>query len=145
MAKFFKYRTLDMLREDVEQLGVNVRLEDELRACMEPLDVGGRTVGNRFAIHPMEGCDGELDGKPGELTIRRWERFGAGGAKLIWGEATAVAEEARANTRQLLINEDNLGSLADMLEVTRKAHRESIGDDGDLLIGLQLTHSGRYS
>ena len=145
MAKFFKYKTLDMLREEVERLGVGVRLEDELRACLEPLEIGGRTVGNRFAIHPMEGCDGELDGKPGELTIRRWERFGAGGAKLIWGEATAVADEVRANTRQLLINEENLSSLADMLERTRKAHRHSVGDDSDLLIGLQLTHSGRYS
>ena len=145
MAKFFKYKTLDMLREDIEQLGVGVRIEDELRACLEPLEIGGRKVGNRFAIHPMEGCDGELDGKPGELTIRRWERFGAGGAKLIWGEATAVADEVRANTRQLLINDGNLASLADMLERTRKAHRDSVGDDSDLLIGLQLTHSGRYS
>ena len=25
------------------------------------------------------------------------------------------------------------------------AHREAYGDDSDLLVGLQLTHSGRYS
>ena len=53
----------------------------------------------------MEGCDGTLDGQPGELTLRRYRRFGAGGAKLIWGEAAAVVEEGRANPRQLLVNE----------------------------------------
>ena len=53
-------------------------------------DRRSRTVGNRWCIHPMEGCDGELDGTPGELTFRRYVRFGAGGAKIIWGEACAV-------------------------------------------------------
>jgi NADPH2 dehydrogenase len=32
-----------------------------------------------------------------------------------------------------------------MLEQCRRAHRETFGRDDDLLIGLQLTHSGRYS
>ena len=32
-----------------------------------------------------------------------------------------------------------------MVDDCRKAHREAIGDDSDLLFGLQLTHSGRYS
>ncbi len=68
-----------------------------------------RTVGNRFAIHPMEGCDGTLDGAPDELTFRRWARFGAGGAKLLWGEAVAIDPDARANTRQLLISEQQSG------------------------------------
>ena len=71
--------------------------------------VGGRTVGNRLAIQPMEGCDGNPDGTPGELTLRRYRRFGAGGAKLIWGEACAVVPEGRANPRQLLINERHGG------------------------------------
>src|SRR5262249_22642558 len=30
-------------------------------------------------------------------------------------------------------------------EMCRQAHRESMGRDDDLLVGLQLTHSGRYS
>ena len=44
---------------------------------------------------------------PGELTFRRYRRFGAGGAKLIWGEAAAVVPEGRANPRQLVINAAN--------------------------------------
>src|SRR5581483_10875958 len=93
---------------------------------------------------PMEGCDGTLDGKPDELTFRRYRRFGAGGAKLIWGEAAAVIEEGRANTRQLLVSEETLPDLAAMLDACRQAHREAVGDDSDLVVGLQLTHSGRY-
>ena len=93
----------------------------------------------------MEGCDGELDGSPGELTFRRYRRFGAGGAKLIWGEAAAVVPEARANSRQLMIAPSTAPALGRLLSVTRKAHAEAVGSDDHLLVGLQLTHSGRYS
>ena len=143
--RFFNYKTLDDLQQDIRRLGVSVRLESRLERCFQPLQIGNRTAGNRLAVHPMEGCDGETDGKPGELTLRRWERFGAGGAKLIWGEATAVSEEARANKRQLVINKANLRDLEAMLARTRKAHRAVCETDRGLLVGLQLTHSGRYS
>ena len=93
----------------------------------------------------MEGCDAEPDGSPGELTFRRFRRFGAGGAKLIWGEACAVVPEGRANPRQLVINEKNLDSLARLVQLARTAHIEANDRDDDLLLGLQLTHSGRYS
>jgi 2,4-dienoyl-CoA reductase-like NADH-dependent reductase (Old Yellow Enzyme family) len=93
----------------------------------------------------MEGCDGNPDGSPGELTFRRYERFGAGGAKLIWGEACAVTEDGRANPRQIVLNESTRDAFARMVSACRKAHHEANGDDADLAIGLQLTHSGRYS
>jgi 2,4-dienoyl-CoA reductase-like NADH-dependent reductase (Old Yellow Enzyme family) len=98
-----------------------------------------------MAVHPMEGCDGTLEGAPGELTERRWRGFGAGGAKIIWGEATAVVPEARANPRQLLLNDDTAPAIAQLLAGTRGAHRQRFGRDDDLLVGLQLTHSGRWS
>src|SRR5437763_6844933 len=93
----------------------------------------------------MEGCDCTLDGKPDELTVRRYRRFGNGGAKLIWGEAAAVLEEGRANPRQLLLTEDTAPDVERLLRGCRQAHREALGADGDLVVGLQLTHSGRYS
>ena len=62
-------------------------------------------VGNRFCILPMEGWDGTKDGKPTELTRRRWKNFGLSGAKMIWGgEAIAIRHDGRANPNQLLIN-----------------------------------------
>src|ERR1035438_9295199 len=82
-------------------------------------------------------------GQPDDLVFRRYERFGAGGAKLIWGEATAVLDEGRANPRQLLINDQTALGLGKMLQICRQAHRRIHGADDDLLVGLQLTHSGR--
>src|SRR5262249_54614541 len=111
----------------------------------QPVNVGPLRAGNRLCIQPMEGCDGTLEGRPDELTYRRFQRFGAGGAKLIWGEATAVLDEARANPRQLLINEQTAPDLERMLRGCHQAHRTAFGSDDDLIVGLQLTHSGRYS
>src|SRR5712664_3979229 len=69
----------------------------------QPLRVNHLNLGNRFAIQPMEGWDGTADGRPTVLTFRRWGRFGASGAKLIWGgEAVAVSHDDRANPNQLL-------------------------------------------
>ncbi|WP_169975273.1 oxidoreductase [Tautonia rosea] len=145
MSRYFKYKAADALLADARAMGLDLRLSDDLSPLASPLSVGGRTIGNRLAIHPMEGCDGERDGNPGELTLRRYRRFGDGGAKLIWGEAAAVVPEGRANTRQLVCDEARAGGLAQLLEQCRQSHHEAWGDDSDLLVGLQLTHSGRYS
>ena len=111
-----------------------------------PLSFNGVTIGNRFAIHPMEGWDGTPDGRPTELTIRRWRNFGRSGAKLIWGgEAVAVVHQGRANPNQLLINENTRDALAQLREALIDEHRQAVGSTDGLLIGLQLTHSGRYS
>jgi len=69
----------------------------------QPLPTAVRGVGNRFAILPMEGWDGTEDGRPSELTLRRWQRFGASGAKLIWGgEAVAVAPRRAGESQPTL-------------------------------------------
>ncbi len=100
---------------------------------------------NRFCILPMEGWDGNPDGSPSELTFRRWQHFGASGAKLIWGgEAVAVRHDGRANPNQLLINPANLAYIANLRQELVEAH-EAQGHGKDIYIGLQLTHSGRFS
>ncbi|MBL8382116.1 MAG: NADH:flavin oxidoreductase [Burkholderiales bacterium] len=110
-----------------------------------PLAADGFTIGNRFAIQPMEGWDGLPDGKPSENTIRRWRHFGLSGAKMIWGgEAVAVRHDGRANPNQLTMTAENQASIAALRETLVAAHREAMGDDRDLVIGLQLTHSGRF-
>lgn len=145
MSRFFKYKSPDELLAAASELGVDLDIADSVEPLFQPLIIGSRTVGNRLVIHPMEGCDGTLDGLPGELTYRRYERFGAGGAKLIWGEATAIVDEGRANSRQLLLADHTRSALETMLADCRRAHRAAGGDDRDLLVGLQLTHSGRYA
>jgi NADPH2 dehydrogenase len=110
-----------------------------------PMKVGVFSVGNRYCIHPMEGWDGEPDGRPSELTARRWRNFGRSGAKLIWGgEAVAVQHDGRANPNQLCCKPENESALAALLAVLVDAHRERFGETSDLLVGLQLTHSGRF-
>lgn len=145
MARYFHFRTAEQLQQAAELLQAEIYLQDDLSPLWQPITIGRYRLGNRLCIQPMEGCDGTLEGAPDELTFRRYRRFGAGGAKLIWGEATAVLPEARANPRQLCWSPENLPALERLLVECRRAHRQIWGDDADLLVGLQLTHSGRYS
>ncbi len=111
----------------------------------EPGAIGSFTVGNRWCIHPMEGWDAREDGTPSEHTFRRWENFGKSGAKLIWGgEAAAVVPEGRGNPNQMLAVSSNRRGLAELLDRLRQVHLEKFGETDDLLVGLQLTHSGRF-
>ncbi len=114
----------------------------------KPVSIGDRRIGNRFATHPMEGWDAEANGLPSEYTLRRWSNFGRSGAKLIWGgEAFAVQGDGRANPRQLYNNPaaNVAGGLSQLLAATRQAHQTAGDRIDDLMIGLQLTHSGRFS
>jgi NADPH2 dehydrogenase len=104
-----------------------------------------RSLSNRFAVLPMEGWDGTADGHPTDLTRRRWRNFGRSGAKLIWGgEAVAVRHDGRANARQLVINERTVTDIAGLRQILLNAHQEQMGEVDSPLIGLQLTHSGRF-
>jgi 2,4-dienoyl-CoA reductase-like NADH-dependent reductase (Old Yellow Enzyme family) len=138
-------------RSYLAALGVDVPFDPELEtgpaaALARPYQENGLSVGNRFAVLPMEGWDGTADGRPSDLTFRRWRRFGLGGAKLIWGgEAVAIRADGRANPNQLLLTEATLPDLAALRTALGDEHRRHFGRDDDLLVGLQLTHSGRFS
>lgn len=141
----FRYRSLDELRADVAERDHTIAVADAFARIADQVRIGDRVASNRMAVHPMEGCDGNLDGTPGELTFRRWRRFATGGAALLWGEATAVVPEARANPRQLLISPATAPELRRLLDETRAARRERFGSADGFVVGLQLTHSGRWS
>ncbi|HUU19339.1 MAG TPA: FAD-dependent oxidoreductase [Sedimentisphaerales bacterium] len=130
--------------EDLEQLGsrLGVRIEaaEDVSILAEPVRAGKLLIPNSLAVHPMEGCDGDSQGRPGKLTLRRYERFAAGGAGLIWAEATAVVPEGRANPRQLWLHEENKDCFAAMVKMMRE-----VAPEHKPVIVLQLTHSGRYS
>ncbi len=123
------------------ELGIELPFDAELEPN-GPLAQPVGAVGNRFAVLPMEGWDGTDDGRPTDLVRRRWRRFGESGAKLIWGgEAVAVVPEGRANPHQLVISEE----LGELREELVGAHQSRHGSASDLVVGLQLTHSGRFS
>ena len=144
-------KTLDAFAAHLTACGADLpfdrRLESGSAAPLaQPLEAAGLRAGNRWAILPMEGWDGTPDGRPSDLTFRRWRHFGVSGAKLIWGgEAVAVRHDGRANPNQLVIAEHTLADLEELRQTLVTAHRESGGATDDLVIGLQLTHSGRYA
>ncbi len=146
------FKTLAEFQAYLHQLGLQLPLEAGLECgAAAPLAQSctlrnGFTIGNRFCILPMEGWDGTADGRPTAATQRRWQHFGLSGAKLIWGgEAVAVRHDGRANPNQLLINEKNLRALAELRQSLIAVHEREYRTSSDLLVGLQLTHSGRYS
>ncbi len=146
-----RLKTADDFRDHVKSLGIDLPLDEELLVgkaspLSQSIESSAGTIGNRFTILPMEGWDGTTDGHPTDLTRRRWKNFGLSGAKLIWGgEAVAVQPEGRANPNQLMINHSTLGSLEQLRTILVDAHRQSFGSTDDLVVGLQLTHSGRFA
>ena len=142
-------RSADDLRGYLSEIGVELSFDETVSTgdsspFAQLYSVYGRTLSNRFAVLPMEGWDGSPDGHPTDFVRRRWTRFGQSGAKLIWGgEAVAVRDDGRANPNQLVINTQTVGEIGDLRDFLVDAHRQQFGSD-DLLIGLQLTHSGRF-
>ena len=139
----FLYKSLDELREDMTRMGLDIPVSSDVAVLFRPIAIGNKTVSNRLAINPMEGCDGTPEGKPSDLTRRRYRRFGKGGAGLVWYEATAVVNEGRANPRQLQINKETWADVAATLRELLEA-AEAAGHGRPYSV-LQLTHSGRYS
>lgn len=149
--KVSKLKTVEDFRTRLEELAIEMPIDGSILTTeqgsplAESLKIGDFNVGNRWCIHPMEGWDANRDGTASELTQRRWHRFGESGAKLIWGgEAMAVQPDGRANANQLMALETSRQSLTDLRETLESAHCEKFGTSDDLLIGAQLTHSGRF-
>ena len=107
--------------------------------------INGKRPGNRIVIHPMEGWDGTTSGGVTDEMRRRWKRFGESGAKMICGaEAMAVRPDGRANPNQIIITENNKAGIAELMSILKTAHAAMYGTTDDLVIGFQLTHSGRF-
>lgn len=144
-------KTIDQFRGRLHDLRISLPVDEDVEAgpsgiLSQPLNSVCGLIGNRWCILPMEGWDGTTDGRPSDLTRRRWRNFGLSGAKLIWGgEAVAVRKDGRANPNQLLVSDSTVGDLAELREILEAAHREHVGSTDDLLVGLQLTHSGRFA
>jgi NADPH2 dehydrogenase len=146
-------KTVAEFRNYVVSLGIELPCEDAIESGpasplarpITTVPVNGKIIGNRFAVQPMEGWDGTTTGGITDEVVRRWQRFGESGAKLIYGgEAMAVRSDGRANPNQLIINNDNKKDLAKLRGTLVAAHQERYGKADDLVIGFQLTHSGRF-
>ena len=141
----FRFRSIDEFQAKIEELGLDLPVTEKVEVLGTPAKFGALTVPNRMAVQPMEGCDCDQQGRPGELTFRKYERFAAGGSGLLWLEACAVAPEGRANAGQLWINPQSLDGHKELVERIHKAARGTMGENFRPILVLQLTHSGRYS
>ncbi len=146
-------KTVEDFRRHILSLGIELPCEDPIvTGSASPLSqpvtevvINGKRLGNRWAIHPMEGWDATSSGAPTDEVRRRWRRFGQSGAKLIYGgEAMAVRPDGRANPNQLIISESNTAGLKELRDDLFQAHRDQFGTTDDLVVGFQLTHSGRF-
>ena len=126
MMEKFTYRTPEALLHAAKSVGYDLPFSEDLSVLGTPVTVDGSnvTLKNRLTVHPMEGFDSTLDGAPGELTIRRCDRFSTGGAGLIWLEATTVVEEGRTSEGQLWIHEGNADQYKALAE---RMHKMSDG------------------
>jgi NADPH2 dehydrogenase len=151
IRRIAQLRTAEDLRNYLTSIGASLSFDEALQSgpsspMSQPIQAGPLRIGNRFAVLPMEGWDAESDGQANDLVLRRWRRFGQSGSKLIWGgEAVAVRHDGRANPLQLMLDEHTLPSIANLREALIDSHREHFGNTDDLIIGLQLTHSGRFA
>ncbi len=144
-------KSADQFQQHLDKEGIDLNFDQELLSGAEsPFGKShilktGRKIGNAMCILPMEGWDGTEDGRPTELTKRRWKNFALSGAKLLWGcEAVAVCHEGRANPNQLILNDQTFSDFVDLFELVQRIHQEHFGNTSDLVVGLQLTHSGRF-
>ena len=146
-------KTVADFRNRAAALGIDLPCDDAIIAGaasplaqpVEHVSINGKKIGNRFAVQPMEGWDATTTGGITDEVLRRWHRFGGSGAKLIYGgEAMAVRPDGRANPNQLIISEENKAGLARIRETLVAAHLALYGTTDDLVVGFQLTHSGRF-
>jgi 2,4-dienoyl-CoA reductase (NADPH2) len=141
----FTFKTADDLRRKADELGFPLPFSEDVSVLLQPATVAGQPLPNHLVAQPMEGCDGDADGAPGELTRRRYQRIAEGGSGVIWIEATATLGDGRANPRQLWISTRTVDRFEQLAELIRSAARAKFGKHFLPYLVLQLTHSGRFS
>ena len=105
MPQGFPYKDLTQLYKAVEGEAFQLPRLGKVEALKKPVHGEGFEMKNALVVQPMEGCDADENGAPTDWTIRRYRRFAAGGAALVWMEAVSVCPEGRANPHQLMITE----------------------------------------
>lgn len=138
----FRFQTLDALCDEVCRLKLDVPISRNTAVLGESVVIGGRTMPNRLCVQPMEGCDADPKGAPGEWTFRRYRRLAEGGFGMIWLEAVSVEARGRSNPRQLWISPRNVDAFAELVREIRQSARQRWNHE--ILILLQLAHAGRY-
>jgi 2,4-dienoyl-CoA reductase-like NADH-dependent reductase (Old Yellow Enzyme family) len=127
----------------MKNTGADFPLSEDISALNTAYDFHSRRAENRIVFQPMEGCDSEPCGSPGELTFRRYERYAKGGPGILWFEAVSISREARASRNQLYMNKENLDIFKRLIDQIKTTCIRQNGFEP--IIIMQSTHSGRSS
>lgn len=105
-------------------------------SLFEPLAIRGARLRNRIAVSPMcqYSCEAQ-DGLAHDWHLVHLGAFAAGGAALVFTEATAVEARGRISPQDLGIWDDR--HVEPLLRITRFIHGQGA------LAGIQLAHAGR--
>ncbi|QHE70947.1 oxidoreductase [Rhodococcus sp. WAY2] len=105
------------------------------RPFAAPLDLGNVRLRNRFVSAPMERNYCEVDGTMTDEYIAYLERRAAGGAALVFTEASYVRADGKGRIRQMGVDVDErIPGIAKMAEAI---HAQGA------LVGVELNHGGR--
>lgn len=143
MEKNWYRQTPETFKASLKKDALEIPFQNDVSCLKNGLKIGNKSIPNRIVIQPMEGCDCSGQGVPTELTFRRYLRFAQSGAGVIWFEANAVLPEGKANPRQMMITDANIGNFKRLVNDIRENSLKRYGYTP--LLVLQLTHSGRYS
>lgn len=137
----FEFTNLDDLNTELEKHGIHAA--NDIVDLTSPIMLNDFKLVNRLVALPMEGVDGK-DGRPTDLTKKKYIDVAKGGYGLIWLEATSVNKEGMSNDNQLFINDDTVNDFQNLNTEIKEASKES-AYGGEAYTVLQLNHSGRYA
>ena len=143
----FSYKTLKELRDKINELNLEIPISNDIKVLRQPVKFNKTFIPNRLSIQPMEGFDAKSDGAPGNLTIRRYNRYAQSGAGLIWFESTTILENCRTNPHQLVLSEHSAKEFQELVTFTREkcnSTLKALGFKDECVLILQLNHAGRY-
>ncbi|MFC0448538.1 FAD-dependent oxidoreductase [Rhodococcus jostii] len=100
-----------------------------------PLDLGGLRLRNRFVSAPMERNYCDVDGTMTDDYIAYLERRAAGGAALVFTEASYVRADGKGRIRQMGVDVDE--RIPGIAKMAAAIHAHGA------LVGVELNHGGR--
>lgn len=115
---------------------MNQIINFNLNVYKNTLSIGNKLIKNTIVIHPLECNDANIDGSPGESTYKRYYRFAASGAGVIWFETMSISEQGRTNKNQLYLNTKNTDLFKILLSNMKKIN--------EALCVAQISHGGKY-
>ena len=139
--KFAQMKTVEDFKNTMTEAGLLFPVDENVDVLAEPIKIGNKVIPNRLCSQPCEGFDGNPDGSPSDLDIRRYKRIAGGGVGLVWYESIAISEDGRCNPLQMVIRPSTVKAIAHMVD---EANKEALKNFGRRPYNvLQLTHSGR--